>query len=101
MTTTPDTGLYPLTPGHVAGSDTSEAAAASMNASAAGYRERVFAMFALGNWTCDALEERMNLSHQTVSARIRELVLAGRLTDSGERRKTRSGRKAAVWMVKA
>jgi N6-adenosine-specific RNA methylase IME4 len=39
------------------------------------------------------------MQHQTASARIRELVIDGRLIDSGERRLTRSNRRAAVWVV--
>lgn len=39
------------------------------------------------------------LSHQTASARVRGLVLRGRVKDSGKRRDTRSGRKATVWIT--
>jgi len=47
--------------------------------------------------TCDAVEAVTGLPHQTVSARIRGLVLRGRLVDSGTRARTRSGRLAVVW----
>lgn len=37
------------------------------------------------------------MRHQTASARVRELVLAGLIEDTGKRRKTRSGRGARVY----
>ncbi|HCU25405.1 MAG TPA: hypothetical protein DF383_10320 [Deltaproteobacteria bacterium] len=49
--------------------------------------------------TCDEAEQKLNLSHQCCSARIRELYQDGLIEDSGERRKTRSGRKAIVWKI--
>ena len=48
---------------------------------------------------CDA-EAVTGLRHQTLSARRRELVVAGLLYDSGLRRKTNSGRSAAVWRIR-
>jgi hypothetical protein len=50
--------------------------------------------------TDDELEQTIHRSHQTVSARRRELVLLNLVTDSGRRRRTRSGRRAAVWVIK-
>jgi len=47
--------------------------------------------------TVDQLEQLLNRSHQSVSARVNELRDKGWVVDSGERRKTRSGRKAIVW----
>jgi len=47
--------------------------------------------------TVDALEQTLNRSHQSVSARVNELRNKGWLVDSGIRRKTRSGRPAIVW----
>lgn len=47
--------------------------------------------------TVDALEQRLQRSHQTVSARVNELRDRGWVVDSGIRRKTRSGRPAIVW----
>lgn len=49
--------------------------------------------------TDDELEEITGLSHQTVSARRRTLVLKGMVCDSGQRRSTRSNRKAVVWVI--
>ena len=49
--------------------------------------------------TCDELEVEMGGRHQTISARVRELSLAGLIADEGGRRKTRSGRKARVYVI--
>lgn len=49
--------------------------------------------------TDDELELMTGLSHQTASARRRTLVLKDALIDSGQRRLTRSGRRAIVWWV--
>ena len=49
--------------------------------------------------TCDEIEEASGLKHQTASARIRELAQKGLIEDSGDRRPTRSGRNAVVWVV--
>jgi predicted transcriptional regulator len=50
--------------------------------------------------TCDEVEQAMRLTHQTASARINELMNAGKIREGG-RRKTRSGRSATVWVVPA
>jgi hypothetical protein len=47
--------------------------------------------------TCDEIEVSLGLLHQSASAEIRKLVLLGKLSDSGQRRRTRSGRTATVW----
>ena len=47
--------------------------------------------------TCDEVETLLQFSHQTASARIRDLSKGGLLVDSGLRRKTRTGRSATVW----
>ena len=48
--------------------------------------------------TCDEIELTLDILHQTASPRVRELVGKGYLHDSGSERKTRSGRKAIVWL---
>ena len=55
-----------------------------------------------GAWgrTCDELEINLKLSHQTASARVNELMKAKTIVAKTERRITRSGRKASVWVVK-
>jgi hypothetical protein len=50
--------------------------------------------------TCDAIETVTGLSHQTVSARLRGLVLREQIEDSGQKARTRSGRWAVVWKLK-
>jgi predicted transcriptional regulator len=47
--------------------------------------------------TSDQIEQLLNLSHQTVSARLRGLVLKGLVEASDGRAKTRSGRNAIIW----
>ena len=49
--------------------------------------------------TCDDLEAHLAMRHQTCSPRVNELVAQGRLLDSGQRRRTRTGRTAVVWIV--
>jgi len=49
--------------------------------------------------TCDEVELQLYLRHQTASARVRELAQKGHIKDSGERRATRSGRTAIVWVA--
>ena len=85
----------------VAGSDTSEAAARSVEATAPRDQDRILASVGARHsdgMTCDELEVALGLSHQTASARVRDLVKAGRIIDSGKRRKTRTGRSAAVYV---
>lgn len=93
---------YPHTPGFEAESDTSEAAAESMEGEASSLRALVLQFIRESREygsTCDEAEERLSLRHQTASARIRELVLRNRVTDSGRRRPTRSGRMAVVYVA--
>ena len=47
--------------------------------------------------TCDKLEQVLNMSHQTTSARINDLVRLGKVVDSGRREKTRTERLAICW----
>ena len=49
--------------------------------------------------TCDRVEQALYMSHQTASARIRDLAATGRIVDSGRREKTRTGRPAICWKV--
>ena len=54
-----------------------------------------------GSMTCDEVEVEIGGRHQSVSSRIRKGVQDGYLVNSGAKRKTRTGRKAIVWMVKS
>jgi hypothetical protein len=89
--------LYPEDPGFVPGSDTSEAAAASIDA--ASMRDHAWRLLRRrgdDGLTSDELEIITGWLHQSASARLRELVLLGHAYDSSIRRPTRSGRMAVV-----
>ena len=47
--------------------------------------------------TCEECEVALGMKHQTASARIRELVKAGLLEDTGKRAKNTTGRTARVY----
>jgi len=89
---------------HVRGSETSKAAAASQTAQRlAGDEERIYNLIAAAGThgvTCDEVEERTGLSHQTASARVRGLKLKNRIEPSGKKRETRRGCKADVLVAK-
>ncbi len=94
--------LYGGIPPHVKDSDTSLAAAVSQLPAAASVRSRVLVHVRAARGrgvTCDEIEEQMAGRHQTISARVRELVQLGFIRDSGVRRKTRSGRKARIYVA--
>jgi hypothetical protein len=97
---------YPEDPGFVRGSDTSEAAAESVVAPAAAIRAIVRQHIVNAEHrdppgcTCDELEAVTGGRHQTVSARVRELVLSGDIHDTGDRRPTRSGRNARIYRIR-
>ena len=81
-------------------SDTSEAAAASLLGDLARLQAAVLdAIVKRGGATSDEVEEALGLPHQTVSARFWELHNRGTIADSGERRRTRAGRMAAVYKL--
>ncbi len=50
--------------------------------------------------TCDELETRLGMRHQTVSARLRGLFIDGVIQDTGIKRNTSSGRKAVAWVAR-
>jgi len=92
---------YPDRPGAVRGSDTSEHAAESVEHDVSRLRGMVYNFISACEHgaTCDETESRLFMRHQTCSARIRELVIRGKLYDTGERRLTRSKRPARVYRV--
>ena len=93
---------YPDVPGH-AGIDTSIAASRSMEESAGTLRKMIRDFIKeTGNRgaTCDEAEVRFNMRHQTASARIRELIIAGEIIDTGDRRATRSKRGARIYVIR-
>ena len=54
-------------------------------------------IYAVGDATCSELEELLNLTHQTVSARISELKKDNVITETGEKRLTKSKCPARVY----
>jgi predicted ArsR family transcriptional regulator len=96
MTSTPLLDWVP----YVRGSDTSRDAAESMRPHVSGLEADVLSCVKFfGDATCDELEERMGLAHQTASARLKGLADKGLIKDSGARRPTRSGRAARVYVA--
>jgi hypothetical protein len=83
------------------GNAESREARQSLQGSLSAVRERVFnyvdQRLAWGS-TSDEAVYALDMLHQTVSARFAELKALGRIVPSGERRKTRSGRNAAVFI---
>jgi hypothetical protein len=82
--------------------DTSQQAAQEIAGVSGRLRREVFlAIQRSGSEGCtdDELERRLEMRHQTASARRRELVLAGAVRWDGTKRITRSGRAARVWVA--
>ncbi len=99
--------LYGGNAPHVAGSATSKAAGESVSRVSMGERVEIDIWVHSGGGVCgiprgrtdDEIEQALNMIHQTASARRRELVLAGKVKDSGRTRATRRGRQATVWVT--
>jgi len=92
---------YPATPGYVAGSETSKAAAAFVEPSAGTVRAWVLKEIRKAGQkglSCEQLERRCKLRHQSASARIRELVLDGLVEIIGTR-ENESGVRARVYVA--
>jgi hypothetical protein len=99
-------------PAYVAGSDTSFLAAEAVASKVTQYQRLVLDVALSAGTrgvTCDEVEAVLNMPHQTISARINELMKAHKprgeeeerpqmLFDSGARRKTRHGQQAIVWV---
>ena len=52
-----------------------------------------------GPMTCEMIEDLLEKSHQTISACITHLHKDGSIMDSGEKGKTKSGRRAIKWGI--
>ena len=94
-------GKDPIPP-HVAGSDTSKAAAESMRGRAQTDHARVLDFITeqgVEGATADEVLVALALTHQNGSARVSTLASLRQIEDSGARRKTRSGRMAAVYVA--
>jgi transcription initiation factor IIE alpha subunit len=88
-------------PPHVAGSDTSFAAAESIEPHCGRLQAAVLKYIrSCGDdgATDDEVEAALSLRHQTASARRRELYLKSLIVDSERRRPTRTRRLATVWI---
>ena len=84
-------------PGHVQGDGPSIEAAVSMLPVAGNLQRQVYDFIDRGGGaTCEEVEMALGLRHQTASARIRELALAGHVASVKKRRNV-TGRRAWVW----
>lgn len=93
---------YPGGIPRVAGSDTSTAAAESMTHRTGPMQAEILRLLHAHSYAgliCDEVEHITGWSHQSASARIRELVKAELVVDSGERRAGRSGRSGRVYRL--
>jgi hypothetical protein len=82
-------------------SDTSQAAAASIQSDLAARQARVLNVIRdRAGATCFEVASDIGTALHRVSGRIRELVLRDLVYDSGERRTAPSGRTVTVWKVK-
>lgn len=92
-----------MTAPYIKGSATSEAAAKSMEQSLSTLQKKLLVLVTESGkrgMTCDELEHRTNIRHQTLSARVRELYLRGRIYRTKRTRTTRSGRQAVVYRTR-
>jgi hypothetical protein len=92
--------MYGGLPPHMAGSDTSLAAALSVIQGAENIRRRVYRYIrdtGETGATCDEVEIALEGRHTTISARIRELSIMHAIVDTGDRRPTSSGRSARIY----
>jgi Fic family protein len=89
-------GGYPDQPGHN-GVDTSRMAAEAIAPHVTQLATRLFDLLVEKPRTCQELERLTSLTHQTASARLRELAMKGRIVDTGLRRLTKARRAAVVW----
>jgi len=98
--TAPSIPAQPLPPHN--GTDTSKAAAESKRSTAAIDRERVLAFIesSTKGATCDEICAGLSMKVQTATPRIWELKRDLKIIDSGQRRETRSGRTARVYIIK-
>lgn len=81
-------------------SGTSREAASSIKGKSARLREQVLQELRRNPATDEELATLLTLSGNTARPRRVELVELGLVEDSGQRRKTASGRNAVVWRVK-
>ena len=97
-----ETLTYPDAPGFKV-SGPSEQAAEAIAGAAIKMREIVLAQFALhpSGATADEIAKDLNLSVLSVRPRVSELKRAGKIVQTGARRKNESGMTATVWRIAA
>jgi len=92
---------YPDEPGH-RGVDTSIEAADAIAPKCGRLQRMALAAITQAGWvglTTDELTHRLGLERYTIQPRTSELRLMGKIIDSRQRRKNRTGKKAIVWIV--
>ena len=91
---------YPEIPGHTAGSDTSFAAARSMDSASKTLQDDCLQAFGYkGPSTADEIATYLGKTVLAIRPRVAELRRLGLIQDTGERRTNESGRRAAVWRI--
>ncbi len=93
--------LYGGTPPHVDGSDTSLDAAERIRDYVGPMAFKIYHLVhqsGVRGMTIDEIEAETEIRHQTAGPRVREMVLTGALLRTEERRRTRSGRFADVYV---
>lgn len=78
--------------------DTSHAAARGVDATKL-QGMVLYAMREWGSMTASEISERLEISLQSITPRMRPLAEKGLIRDSGERRMTPRGRKSIVWEI--
>lgn len=91
-----------MIPAFQSGSETSRSAAEQIQGQVGRLQAIVYeAIFASGDFgrTRDELEVLLEMKHQTMNPRLRELEQKGLIADSGRVRLTRADREAVVWVI--
>lgn len=84
------------------GTRTSRTAAISMRNHTTYIRERIYEYIASRHRigaTADEIQSHLEIDGSTVRPRLVEMRKLGQVRDSGETRKTRSGRSAVIWVT--
>ena len=89
---------YPETPGSKVAGPSIEAAKV-MKASAATLRDRCLIVLFSGDATADEVANFLQVDRLAIRPRMAELNVAGKIFDSGIRRKNESGLNATVWSI--
>ena len=95
--------VFSVDPGSYA-VDTSQEAAVAIKERAPQIRQRVYEYIhsqGARGATADEAQQALGLSHQTCAPRVTELAKIGRIVRTDERRKTRYGRNAGVYLTGA